>query len=49
MVEFNRKQFLLELNKAKRLSTEEFVERGKKLYGNSFRFYRKPKTLSFIY
>lgn len=36
MVEFNRKQFLLDLNKAKRLSTKEFIERAKELYGDKF-------------
>lgn len=36
MTKFNRTQFLLDLNKAKRLSTKEFIERAKELYGDKF-------------
>lgn len=36
MEKFNRKDFILELNKAKRLTTEEFIEKSKQIYGDRF-------------
>lgn len=33
---FNRKDFMLALNKAKRLTTEQFIEKAKQIYGDRF-------------
>ena len=36
MEEFNRKDFMLAMNQAKRLTTEEFIKRAKQIYGDRF-------------
>lgn len=42
---FNRQDFMLALNKAKRLTTEQFIEKAKQIYGDRFD-YSKTKYLN---
>lgn len=36
MEEFNKRVFMLAMNQAKRLTTEEFIKRAKQIYGDRF-------------